>query len=291
MTNLVYKILPPISPNRNTYLDNERLRFSQPEALNDPFECLNFHPLNFRKKAVMGIYRDSLTALKRIYRGIPPASELLKIERIRDRMIAEAEAHWEEDCLFSYKQALVKFNNTYGVLSLANDWKNTLMWSHYAYRHRGYCVGFDKTHPFFVKQSAQKTELRKVTYGDARLDLEKDVFDNNRPTGFLFYKSHDWIYEQEWRIVMDFNAEGDLDVMDWKLDNSGEKSTLRDDFLLPVKLVRVPFESVRELIVGMDADQVLTEKLVSLGRTLGVKVYKTIPSLEKLDLERREIAL
>ena len=48
----VYKYLPP---DRKTYLDDELLRFTQPGALNDPFECIPIVPKVDPEKFVQGL--------------------------------------------------------------------------------------------------------------------------------------------------------------------------------------------------------------------------------------------
>ncbi len=92
-------------------------------------------------------------------------------------------------------------------------WDSTLMWSHYARSHRGYCVEFDVSGLLDLfretgEQSDQQDviELRRVQYGtvpanpispedlapDSLTDLARDFFST---------KSRDWAYEEEVRAI------------------------------------------------------------------------------------------
>lgn len=85
-----------------------------------------------------------------------------------------------------------------GIISFSKVWNNTLMWSHYANGHSGFCVGF-------------KTErLINSTYFDSGCDVfytEKypaiSPFDEelNKKVKTLFHKSKDWQYEEEYRMT------------------------------------------------------------------------------------------
>jgi len=76
---IVYKYLPP---DRKTYLDDELLRFTQPGALNDPFECIPIVPKVDADKFVQGViarnkpllelqYAHDKEALKRLKKALP----------------------------------------------------------------------------------------------------------------------------------------------------------------------------------------------------------------------------
>jgi hypothetical protein len=56
------------------------------------------------------------------------------------------------------------FDAQTGLLSFSEDWVEPLLWSHYAARHRGICLGFN----------VPKNLLESVTYQDDRLRAELD---------------------------------------------------------------------------------------------------------------------
>lgn len=92
-------------------------------------------------------------------------------------------------------KALFEKNN--GILCFSTNWWNPLMWSHYADRHKGICLGFD------IDDEHQKT---KVIYLNNRPSIpEKRDQDFGRQ--FLLTKHEDWKYEEEVRLFCTLDEE------------------------------------------------------------------------------------
>ncbi|RUW57016.1 DUF2971 domain-containing protein [Mesorhizobium sp. M8A.F.Ca.ET.021.01.1.1] len=79
----------------------------------------------------------------------------------------------------------------FGLLCFSPDWTNAVMWSHYADRHRGICLGFD------VSDQIAST----VTYSQDRpeIDLSRKPQESDIQP-LLFIKGPDWRYEEEYRV-------------------------------------------------------------------------------------------
>ena len=98
---------------------------------------------------------------------------------------------WAEEKMHSYQAEKI------GILCLAEDADNILMWSHYAENHTGFCVRFDTTldnkffcdakqvnyHPEYPILNWWKSDLSDITYS------------------MIYNKSNCWSYEKEWRIM------------------------------------------------------------------------------------------
>src|SRR5215467_14012687 len=128
---LLYKFL---TPERLDVLEKGLIRFTQPAALNDPFES---RPRNFKAEGC-----GHLTQ-----RG-----------------------DWQ--CIKSYiDEVQTTFTSqerkSVGLLCLAENSTNIPMWAHYAAEHRGFVLGFENSHDFFAKKS-DGTGLWKVRYSDER---------------------------------------------------------------------------------------------------------------------------
>lgn len=91
--------------------------------------------------------------------------------------------------------------------SFSEDYKNILMWSHYASSHTGFCLAFD-----FSEEILIENDLIKVKYSEKveSLNIKSLICDENSSSEELiamkrdFYnsltvKSPQWIYEKEWR--------------------------------------------------------------------------------------------
>jgi hypothetical protein len=136
-------------------IKNRRLKVSQFDQLNDPFELSCFNLRNRELRAAHKDYRDGLT-------------------------------------------------KKYGMVSFSADYRNPLMWGHYADRHRGVCLGFE----------APEDTLIQVKYQNDRLKIEDKTFATEKDAeDLLSIKYSDWCYEKEWRLMSKLEQaqkEGDL---------------------------------------------------------------------------------
>lgn len=86
-----------------------------------------------------------------------------------------------------------------GILSFSKTWKNPVLWSHYADKHRGVCLGFE----------VPSSNLSKVKYVDYRFPRPKmpdEVFMEK----LLTTKFKHWQYEREYRafVALEENVDG-----------------------------------------------------------------------------------
>jgi hypothetical protein len=251
MNSPVYKFLPP---SRSTYLDDQLLRFSQPRALNDPFEAANFQLGQLNEQFISSVNQ---AVEKDVEMELRSAGELKNLTN----------------------EFIDQFGEKVGVLSLSERWNSSLMWSHYTDRHRGYCVGFHRDHSFFTCVTPQKSNLTPVTYGSSRIEFADEL--KGLGTRMLFYKSIEWAYEEESRVVFYWTRVGPMNFIDGKAEFPAG---------VPVRLIAVPHDAICELIVGMNADSKLRAQLIQLGTKLGVPVFEAYPSQTKLALDRELIS-
>jgi hypothetical protein len=76
----------------------------------------------------------------------------------------------------------------YGMLCFSRHWHNPVLWSHYADKHRGICLGFE------IDEQA----LQAISYLAERptLRIPPNLEDAKQ---LLFSKYRGWKYEEEWR--------------------------------------------------------------------------------------------
>ena len=76
----------------------------------------------------------------------------------------------------------------YGVLCFSRHWHNPVLWSHYADKHRGMCLGFE----------IDAARLQAIAYVIKRPILRIPP-NQEGANQLLFTKYRDWKYEEEWR--------------------------------------------------------------------------------------------
>ena len=93
----------------------------------------------------------------------------------------------------NFRRALQKtkadVSQTKGILCFSKTWRNPVLWSHYADKHRGLCLGFEVSDAI----------LGKVEYVESRLHVPSKI-DEEFIERILFTKFKHWEYEQEYRV-------------------------------------------------------------------------------------------
>ena len=157
------------------------IRFTQPGALNDPFEMVPELrvPEEFGTRELD--IQFSVTA---------PRSD-------RTEIAPDEEANPDEFDDLNSRRILASLNRAIGVLCLSKNDSSLTMWSHYADSYSGAVVEFDPKHEFFQG-------LFEMRYSDhrPRFDIAKYTDGDDIPSiAELCVKSNEWAYEQEVRIV------------------------------------------------------------------------------------------
>lgn len=267
----LYKYL---APERTSILRDGLIRFSQPQAFNDPFE-LKPHLATIADRARL---EESLEAnlqqlIKEEYAKQPAhirakvpfaIYQQLAISK-REEILRDMEAMAKYATPQLEKVIHESFEKHVGILSLTENPHNILMWAHYANSHQGYVIEFDSNHRFFDQRKSENDELRhlrKVAYSSTRPSLS--LHQLNGFSDFLV-KSTEWSYEQEWRIIHAL-AESDKKI-EAKPHN--------------IYLFRVPFEAIRSVIIGSRATSATSTEIEA--------EVASNPELRHVSLYRMEI--
>jgi hypothetical protein len=270
--NNVYKYL---SPERRSYLSNELLRFSQPDALNDPFELL---PTISREDAAH-ILQTYISMPKSKPKFSGSRSERRAAERANasaDRKVAK---HLKENSDLIrekfFNDAKIALNSKIGILSLSRRWDSALMWSHYTNSHTGFCVGFMKDHPVFKHRGNPVDPTRRmnpVQYSNQRIPVSLTP---GKPIDMkvIYTKSTDWSYEQEERLVAVLS------------DADNRLAAVPYD----ICLFKVPHESISDITLGLRASPDMVAEVKELGAKVGFNVYQAILSEHSFNVERKQI--
>jgi hypothetical protein len=188
--------------------------FSKPAALNDPFDCqlkINIDSQYFEEPS---LYLNALGLNAK--KGVDFANIIQSCRNQgmnNEQIINQIELLLTKNKMLTLKERLDSLKNTLeqqmsnrGILSLTPANNNLLMWAHYAYFHKGYCLEFD-TKDCHKKANALKAPslTKPVSYGDyypSLIDLKPfKASPNNLVNNLLCYKSNEWSYENEWRCI------------------------------------------------------------------------------------------
>ncbi|MCG9720391.1 DUF2971 domain-containing protein [Shewanella sp. Isolate7] len=189
MKNPEIKSLFKYKPLNQYTLDiiaNNRIYYPKPESFNDPFDT----QCSFKNSSAIVQSKD----LNKIKKAFPNEVSNEILAYTRKDLTAEID---------SFKDEIKDF----GILSLAEDEKDILMWSHYADDHKGVCIELERTDS---NELGDPKATRKVAYTksypsmNVKSLLSKDGHDNSLMR-VLYTKSEHWSYEREWR---NFQSDG-----------------------------------------------------------------------------------
>lgn len=215
-----------VVPDRIDILKNGKIRFTQPSALNDPYEMKPYFEEIVEKEELKSQLKNiedllnvenlekSVDIVSRRVPNVDREGALKMLIEVRDNLtqvgklqltqFLNSEIDTAQDINpMSRKLFYDSLDLQTGVLCLTAAAKNILMWSHYAQNHQGFVIEFDEKHEFFRNiefPEAMAGSLRQVVYVSERPKYQTLV-ELDEISVFLT-KSNDWAYEQEWRMIL-----------------------------------------------------------------------------------------
>ncbi|AUF95794.1 hypothetical protein CXQ80_08050 [Pseudomonas sp. 02C 26] len=274
----LYKYIPPA---RIDILQNLKIRFTQPSALNDPFEFnLLFSEIvstqqlrdHYEKADKQELILEAIKELPDDQRALFALVSKEQLFQMFEQFISNMfNAGKVNDIHRDYiapltpklKEGMYEgLNKIIGILSLSATPISPPMWANYAENSTGFVLEFDTTHSFFNGRRSEKDEfyhLRQVIYDDRQpsatmMDMPFDTF---------VLKSKSWEYEQEWRMLL-------------PLDLASKKFIT--DFGDEVSLFDVPASCITKIIIGLNARETKINELL--------EVLVASSHFDHIDLER-----
>ncbi len=193
-------------------LKKHLIRFTQPSALNDPFEMKPFYE-RFANQDALRKTLDESSALeydKRVIeehaklpdhvKALVPINSIPTMDETLSLFFSLA-GETLDDCIPMAREMLSEnINKHIGVLCLSETRDSQLMWSHYAESHKGLVIEFNSQHSYFNQRRTPVDEfgyLRQVVYAER----PSVVLTNLDSTDIFFVKGTDWKVEKEWRML------------------------------------------------------------------------------------------
>lgn len=260
---IAYKFRDWDDANHRDLLVKNQVYLSSSKDLNDPSDCnipICFDLLNTDEKK-LEYAKMKVEHLKHHLksRGLDLNNEVSRLYTKLRHSLAEIQIQHSE--MMYESQA-----NHHGILSLSLDWKNVLLWSHYSSKHTGFCVGF----------YGHKLR-RKIGGGGPITYFQKEKFPRISPLEEshidqmykrLHYKSIEWSYEKEYRLVKVFFPE---------IPTVKERQFKFSD------------NDIAEIIIGLKATKEAENDICRIAKKKGIKVYKTTQIPFSSDIDRIRI--
>jgi hypothetical protein len=241
-----------VTPDRIDVLESCLIRYTQPSALNDPFELRPFFDrLMTDEFLVEHLSGQSIDITQHVIEAYEEQPEEYKRQLSLDQYLAAVKAVVESKegqlAIWNFlwyalrsleqitptlrEQLPQQLGSKIGILSLTEVPDSLLMWAHYAANHSGFLLCFDEN---------------QVVYRD---DLRfPALFELTGQEVFLTKRS-EWAYEREWRVL------APLHLADKILD-------LKPD---AIYLFHIPPDCIRGVIFGAKTADVVTAGVKALA--------------------------
>jgi hypothetical protein len=203
------------------------IRFTQPGAFNDPFECRPFvqsltselsGTIRFPSFDVEKMCEAAMKDIAEFKRRSPSLPISPKLERTLLKSFKNVFASLPGQPLKSllnqpsairlFRDNLPRgFDVSIGILSLAEQPDTHLMWSHYSREHTGIVIAFNEKHPYFSPSSTRAKSNGPFVFQKVRYSIERperpviNSFEDFEKSDWYLTKSGEWQYENEWRMI------------------------------------------------------------------------------------------
>lgn len=182
-----------------TGLKSGKVYFSKPINFNDPYDCAHGFDFELPEEAVEQYRQEQV-------KTAPDPSIRKEFSNIPLEILVH---HVKEQGLQNIKREQEITYKARGVLSLAEENDNLLMWAHYADSFRGICLEFSTKYvPFNKIRPVRYTDDRPI-FNLASLLQERDqtLEDDDEIYKIWGIKASTWSYEKEWRAI---HVEGNI---------------------------------------------------------------------------------
>lgn len=246
----IYKYVGFQDAIKYVLINNNTIKFSSPEDFNDPFDCHEGF-INFENT-------PSFNTLDGIAKNILGSNYSKEVANRTNKLINNS----KEKSLF-----FRKVRDNYKVSCFSKKYDNILMWSHYANKHNGICIGFDFPIDVFPKDFILMPVIYKNTVSpfDMYADPHRIILH------WLTTKSFHWAYEQEVRAIINTKS-----------------SKLSNHYVYELEK-----EYIKEIIFGCNISDYEIIKTMSLIKKNGYKnilVKKMVIDTEMFSLKEEIIA-
>jgi len=237
--NVLYKYCDQLGAVK--ILGSLELKLPYISEVNDPLECM---PV-FDEGNITSMKKDCIRRFRK--KGRVPSSNWEQILKTK----------WNTGKVLELKKKLAGYINdmkrTSCLLSVSETAQNTVMWAHYAEKHRGVIIGFDFEYYF--------RNMEPVRYSTRRPKL--NIFDDYHSSKYkkkyfktLITKSSEWVYEKEFRNILD-----DSDLANFE---KGGLASFKGFNGKKTWFLRLNPESIKEVIFGLYAEDGLKSSIKQL---------------------------
>jgi hypothetical protein len=276
------KLYKYFGPERSSFFNDLRVRFSQLGSFNDPFEgrpeISSFAKSEDILRRLGNVTREDSSS---VYQSLPfhikSTITAGQVHALAEHLVKTkgAEIRAQIESVTPHAAAFItgEIDRRLGVLCLSEVPDSLLMWAHYGSSHTGFVVEFDAWHSCFHQKLSTEDDLRHLRRVQYRETRPSAPLAEMEATDLFLAKSGHWDYEREWRIVR-------------PLDDS--IATIPSD-PYPINLFEMPADAIQSVIFGTrirdDVEKCIRTAIESSEQLGHVRMMRSAPSASHFLLE------
>jgi len=156
----------------------------------------------------------------------------------------------------AFKRVKDELNQSKGLICFSRNWKNPVLWGHYAEKHSGIALGFD------IPDSYLATVIYAKSLLNVDLHLSKGRPPRELVDRLIRTKFHDWKYENEVRLFVELDHDS-VEAGKYFMPFS-ENINLREVILGPK--CDLPLQGVQELLAKQASDAKVIQARIAFTR-------------------------
>ena len=188
-------------------LKENRIYLSAPSNVNDPWNCRTYleykpNPDSFFKTDIsddemlkessleVGVDFDLINIL-----SSDQNKQIIENYSSNSQEIENKNIYYEKEYNDKRKELITE---KFRLGCFSEDCESILMWSHYAYYHKGFCLEYD------IDELKKYTNIMPVIYLKEPFDFWDEYVERQAQNSIIanYFKYDAWKYEEEWRIVV-----------------------------------------------------------------------------------------
>lgn len=180
-SDIIYKYVD-FDTGINKILIDKTIKFTNPTAFNDPFDC---------DEELISLHIDEEFLSAFINRKLPNKNREEKRKILKGMLINKMQYKSR------FFDELQKQKERFRISCFSKTEMEILMWSHYANKHSGICIGFQRS-GFHGNPDCAPAEVK---YFDKYITYRYDIDNLEAFKGWITTKYEKWSYEEEVRLI------------------------------------------------------------------------------------------
>lgn len=192
--------------------------------------------------------------------------EFEKVYTYGDKISFDSKEQINNYLLKTIREVSCKIQEEFYTACFSSSYNQILMWSHYADKHTGFCIEYDCTEGFLLRNMLYPIIYQNNRYDATDIYFIEENLRKNIHANPLLFKALEWKYEDEWRVFISKDCNNENSFLD--RDNN---------YYLP---------RPRTIYLGINFDSTKNKEFIENCNSLGINLIKMKMNDSTFEIEK-----